>query len=437
MRKVILHIDFNSYFATVEQQANPRLRGRPIGVTGGDRTQRTVVGAASIEAKKFGVRTGMSLSEAQKLCPEIILVKGDSEKYLECTKRFLNILKNYTPFLEVFSIDEAFLEFRVSNKEFKIEEFIKIAEEIKSQISTKIGEWITCSIGISYNKTMAKLAGNLFKQTLKTDLPSDFQKLIYDSGIVVIPDQIIAEWVLDRVALTEICGIGYATKRHLNNMGVFDFKTLRQLSKKQLVAAFKSYGVTLWEMSRGIYSQELTPFYEKAEVKSIGHQHTINHDIDNETELKQLFLKLSEMISRRLRKKKLLGKTIHCFYRAGFDLRYFEMTNHKFYYEGMQATIRETNDGLDIFKSGWESFLKIWQKEKVRMVSLSISNLVPEKVQNISLLPEVERQRIITKSLDRINDRYGEFTLQRGILLTSYKMKRMPNSFLSDRRFKI
>src|SRR5687767_9054220 len=102
MQKTILHIDFNSYFATVEQQANPRLRGKPIGVTGGDRLTRTVLGAASVEAKKYGVKTGMQIWKARQLCPSLILVPGDSDKYLECTKRFLNILKDYSPYLEVF-----------------------------------------------------------------------------------------------------------------------------------------------------------------------------------------------------------------------------------------------------------------------------------------------------------------------------------------------
>src|SRR3989344_8419099 len=108
--RTILHIDFNSFFATVEQQANPRLRGKPIGVTGGDRMERTVIGAASIEAKHFGVKTGMHLYDAKRLCPEIILVRGDSDKYLEVTKKFLNIIKDYSPYVEVFSIDEVFIE---------------------------------------------------------------------------------------------------------------------------------------------------------------------------------------------------------------------------------------------------------------------------------------------------------------------------------------
>src|SRR5579864_2724263 len=94
MNRIILHIDFNSYFATVEQQANPRLRGKPIGVTGGDRMERTVLGAASIEAKERGVRGGMTIPEAKRICPEIILVRGDSDKYLSTTKKFISILKD-------------------------------------------------------------------------------------------------------------------------------------------------------------------------------------------------------------------------------------------------------------------------------------------------------------------------------------------------------
>src|SRR3990167_2393456 len=129
MNKTILHIDFNSYFATVEQQANPRLRGRPIGVTGGDRSERTVVGAASIEAKKFGVKTGMALWQARQLCPEIIFVTGDSDKYLETTKRFLNILKDYSPYVEVFSIDEVFLEVTGN----RLQGTVELAQKIKER----------------------------------------------------------------------------------------------------------------------------------------------------------------------------------------------------------------------------------------------------------------------------------------------------------------
>ncbi len=426
-----MHIDFNSYFASVEQQANPRLRGKPIGVTGGDRMKRTVLGTASIEAKRFGVKTGMQIWQAKKLCPQIILVPGDSDKYLEVTKRFLSILKDYSPYLEIFSIDECFLEIESSRKSLessrntldsRLLTLVTMAKEIKSRIRVEIGEWITCSIGISYNKLMAKLAGSLQKP----------------DGLVIIPNQKEAIKVLDRIELDEICGIGSRIKKRLNNLGVFNFSNLRKVPLKSLLASFKSYGQTLYSMARGIDYSPVTPFYEKGEVKSIGHRHTIDHDTNNQEEIKQILLKLSEMVARRLRAKRLVGKTIHCWYREAFTV-----SSHPggelsiFQGDSMQTTISCTNDGLEIFKAAWKIFYQIWNGEKIRMIGVSVSNLVSQTPQNLSFLPEIKRKEIITRALDKINDKYGEFTLQRGILLTSTKIRRKPNPFLSDRRFKL
>lgn len=406
--RYIMHIDFNSYFASVEQQANPRLRGKPIGVTGGDRVKRTVLGAASIEAKKFGVKTGMQIWEAKKLCPRIILVPGDSDKYLETTKRFLNILKDYSRFLEIFSIDECFLQ--IESKEPKA-----IAYEIKNRIKTEIGEWIRCSIGISYNKLMAKLAGSLQKP----------------DGLVVIENEEKAMKILDQVALDEICGIGPRIKKRLEHLGIFNFSQLRQAPFQSLLASFKSYGQFLYNASRGIDYSQVLPFYEKEEVKSVGHRHTIDHDTFDREEIKQLLLKLSEMVARRLRAKNLTGKTTHCWYREAFH------PGGGFTGNGMQSTILPTNDGLDIFKAAWKIFQQIWNQEKIRMIGISISDLKNKLPENLSFLPEVKRKEIIVSTLDKINDKYGEFTLQRGILLTSPKIRRRPNPFLSDRRFKL
>ncbi len=439
--RTIFHIDFNSYFATVEQQANPRLRGKPIGVTGGDRMSRTVIGAASVEAKKFGVKTGMSIPEALKFCPQIILVKGDSDKYLACTKRFLNILKDYSPFLEVFSIDECFLEMPVCHSGIlpknipftevqgdkgdlqgdSFRKFIGVAEEIKQRIREEVGEWISCSVGISYNKLMAKLAGSLYKP----------------DGLVVVEDPEAAMRVLDRVELDDVCGIGFRIKARLNNMGVRNFAQLRQVPLESLLASFKSYGQILYNMARGIDDSEITPFYEKEEVKSVGHRHTINHDTNDPEEIKQILLKLTELIARRLREKRLLGRTVVCFYRAAFDKNFFEATGHRFNGDGMQTTIELTQDGLDIFKAAWKVFEKIWDLEPIRMVGVSVSNLTPERPRTLSFLPEIKRREVITSALDKINNKYGEFTLQRGVLLNSVRVYRKPNPFLSDRRFKL
>lgn len=436
--RIILHIDFNSYFATVEQQANPRLRGKPIGVTGGDRTKRTVIGAASVEAKRFGVKTGMQIWEALQLCPQIILVAGDSDKYLECTKRFLNIVKDYSPYVEVFSIDEVFLELRIQNNELRI---LNIAKEIKSRIRSEIGEWITCSIGISYNKLMAKLAGSLIKP----------------DGLVVIKSEEQAMEVLDSVPLDEICGIGNRINKRLNKMGIFSFKSLRAVPKKLLLLEFKSYGNFLYDAARGIDNRPLIPFYQKGEVKSIGHRLTIDHDTNSEAEIKQIMLKLTELIARRLRSKALVGKTVSFWYRNALSfpvipssliknegsvknnsqiLRFAQNDRGYFSGGGMQTTIPYTQDGLKIFNASWKIFHQLWNKDRIRMVGVSISNLKSAEPKNLSFLDEDIRQEKIIKVLDIINNKYGEFTLKRGVLLGTTNIQRKANSFLADRRFK-
>ncbi len=391
--------------------------------------ERTVLGAVSVEAKAKGVRGGMTYADAKTLCPDIILVRGDSDKYLECTKRFLNILKGFSPYVEIFSIDEVFLELPASSLQLPVgddlfsnpKKLFSIGEQVKDQISKKVGEWVRCSIGVSYNKRMAKFAGSLVKP----------------DGLTIIADPQSSMMLLDQVGLDEICGIGSRTKRRLHSMGITSFADLRKVPLENLLASFKSYGKTLYDMARGLDETTIVPFYEKEEVKSVGHRHTLSKDTDQERDLQQHFLKLSEMVARRLREKNLVGKTIMVWYRAAFNREYQEETGQTFYGEGMQCTIAHSNDGLDIYKAAWKVFSSIWRGESARMVGVSVSGLRPLKPENLSLLPEVNRTKVIIKALDKINDRFGEFTLQRGVLLGSRKMKRMPNPFLSDRRFKI
>lgn len=418
--RTVLHIDMNSYFASVEQQANPRLRDKPIGITGGDRPTRTVLSTASVEAKRLGVKTGMQIWEAKRVCPQIIIIPGDSDKYLSCTTKFLNILKDYSPYLEIFSIDEAFLELQER-------EPAAVAREIKQRLKADLGEVVTCSIGISYNKLMAKLAGSLQKP----------------DGLVVIPNQKTAIEVLDTIELDGICGIGPRIKKRLFQMGVRDFKTLRRVPREFLLSSFKSYGDILYNMARGVDYSPVKPFYERGEVKSVGHRHTIDHDTDDPEEIKQILLKMSEMVALRLRDKKLAGKTIHCWYRSSFHLRgvSFNPSDHLGGVcpeAGMQKTsARFTGDGLEIFRSAWQVFQQIWHEEKIHMIGVSISGLKPVRPANICWLPEEKRREVILTALDKVNHKFGDFTLQRGVLLKSCPIKRKPNPFLSDRRFKL
>ena len=408
-----MHIDFNSYFASVEQQANPHLRGKPIGVTGGDkqslrlpdgslRIKRTVLGAASIEAKKFGVKTGMQIWEAKRLCPQIIIVPGNSDKYLTVTTKFINILKDYTPYLEVFSIDECFLQLVGGSSP------IIIAQIIKRRIRDEIGKFIKCSVGISYNKLMAKLAGSLQKP----------------DGLVVIENEKKAMEVLDKIPLDEICGIGFRIKRRLNNMGIFNFKSLRGVPLDILLLEFKSYGNFLYNASRGIDHTEVIPFFEKEEVKSISHRYTLECDTSDVEQIKQSLLKLTELIARNLRAKKLVGKTIYCWYRDSVIARSEATWQSGFTGNGMQSTIIYPQDGLEIFKAAWKIFWEIWNEREIRMIGISISNLKPITPQNLTLLPEGQKQEKIIQALDKINNKFGEFSLQRAILLNNSYQRR-------------
>ncbi|MCL5784158.1 MAG: DNA polymerase IV [Patescibacteria group bacterium] len=402
----------NSYFASVEQQANPGLQGKPVGVTGGDRLERTVLCTASIEAKKAGVKTGMQIWEAKKICPNLIIVCSDHEKYLSVTTKFLNIFKDYTPYLEIFSIDEVFLELRPPNDD--IESARKVAQEIKQRLKEKIGERITCSIGISYNKLLAKLAGSLQKP----------------DGLVVIRNQQEAIKILDKVSLDDICGIGVHIKKRLFNLGVTNFYQLRQVPKELLTASFKSYGETLYNFARGLDHTPIIPFYQKEEVKSIGHRHTLNCDTGDSFEIKQLIFKISEMVAKRLREKNLLGKTVHCWYRSAH-------LPGVFLGDGKQQSLGYfTCDGWEIFQKAWQIFFQIWDGGKIRMVGLSISNLQSADVVSLSLFVKESRRQAVCRAIDKLNNKFGDFTLQRATLLQSEDLRRKPNPFLSDRRFR-
>ena len=186
VQRTILHVDLNSFFATSEQQANPHLRGRPVGIL--KATGRICVIAASVEAKKYGVKTGMDVANAKSLCPQIILIPADFEKYEDITSRFINICKTYSPFCEVFSLDECFIEVTETEKFWG--GVLNIALEIKKGLRSEIGDYLTCSIGIAHNRLLAKLASSQIK-------PDGLFRITKDNMFKV----------LDKSDLVEVCGL--------------------------------------------------------------------------------------------------------------------------------------------------------------------------------------------------------------------------------------
>ena len=307
MKRIIFHIDMNSYFATCEQQANPHLRGKPVAVggdprafySGGSSRSSMMIVAASKEAKVLGVKSVMPSWEALRICPELIFVSGDHAKYKCITEEFLKIFESYSSLLEIFSIDEAFLD--VTDVMDRFGGVKEIAKGIKKRLREEVGDWMTCSVGIAENKLLAKLASGLQKP----------------DGLVMIDDKNKDE-ILNKIELTDFCGIGRRIETRLNNMGICTVKQLRKCCYQDLIKEFKSYGHKLYLMARGEDNSKVVPYWYLKDEKSMGHNFTLPKDIWKLEEIKAVILQLSERVGRRLRRGGFGGRCVSLVLRYSF-----------------------------------------------------------------------------------------------------------------------
>ncbi|MEK9201147.1 MAG: DNA polymerase IV, partial [Patescibacteria group bacterium] len=278
--KTILHVDMNSYFATVEQQANPRLRGKPVGII--KAPGRGCVIAASIEAKKYGVKTGMGVWDAQKLCPQIILVPSDMDKYFAVTTGLIKIISDYSPFVEVFSIDEAFIDVTDTIGLYPGGAF-EIALDIKSRVKKELGDWLKCSVGISHTKLLAKLGSEMQKP---------------DGLTWLTPENYLTE--TDGIAVEEVCGIGAARTRYLHNKGLYTLGQARAVKN------------LLPEVEDLVYlrlNDDLSLIEDLDPAKSVSRTFTTFAALSAKREVLSLVRNLIEEACSKLREMKMVGRT--------------------------------------------------------------------------------------------------------------------------------
>ena len=383
-KRVILHIDMNAFFASVEQQANPALQGKPIAVIGS--AKRTVITTCSYEARAHGVKTGMNVWQARQKCPHIILVIGDNRKYTWTSAQIVKIFLDFTPLVEVFSIDEAFLDVTGSLSIFGSAE--RIAYLIKTRIRHAFG--ITCSIGIAPNKLLAKLA-------------SEMQK---PDGLTVIEPDKVAE-VLERIPAKDLCGVGGKTARQLALYGIATCGDLGRFPVSVLRKKFGIVGEQLSRMGRGIDDSPVIPVAESDPVKSVGHSMTLERDIEERKEILKYLLQLSEMVGRRARRYNVWGKTVTV------SIRYADFDT----WAGKQETLRHyINRSEDIYRAAVAILDSIVLVQPVRLLGVRISNLRYEGNQ-LPLFPEERRKALMAGAMDEVNDRYGDFTVTFGSLL--------------------
>ena len=380
--RTILHLDMNAFFASVEQQSNPALKGKPIGIIG---SGRTVVTTASYEARAFGVKTGMTVWQARQKCHQIILVQANNRKYTWVSSRIMTILREYTPMVEVFSIDEAFLDLTGSLALFGPAE--RIAYHLKSRIRQDFG--LTCSIGIAPNKLLAKLA-------------SEMQK---PDGLTIIPPENVAR-VMEHTPVQELCGIGAKLQAQLQLLGI---STCGELGRYPLPILRRKFGVIgerLSQMGRGIDNAPVVPDEEAEEVKSVGHGSTFDQDISDRDELSQRLMMLCEMVGRRARRYRVAGRTVH------LTVRYTDFTT----FGRQQSRLVHTNSSEDIYREALAILDSFTLIQPVRLLAVRITNLCYQAEQ-LPIFPQDLKKQLAIGAMDRVNDRFGDFTLTPATLL--------------------
>jgi len=383
-QRVIMHIDMNAFFASVEQQANPELRGKPIAVVGG--SGRTVITTSSYEARAKGVKTGMAVWEGKRTCPELIIVVGDNRKYTHTSTKINEIFRDYTPEVEAFSIDESWLDVTHSLGIFG--SAVNIAYLIKARIRHSFG--ITCSIGIAPNKLLAKLA-------------SDMQKP--DGLTVITPDDVAR--VMERLPVGDLCGIGKRTAYQLKVMNINTCGELGRCDEGRLTRKFGIVGRRLKQMGQGFDNSPVVQYGEEDEVKSVGHSSTLERDIDDPVEIRRFLLQLSEMVGSRARRYNVSGKTVHLY------VRYADF----FSSWGKQTTLKSyINLSDEIYKTAMSILDTVELEQPVRLLGVSLSNL-KHQADQLPLFEDERKKLFATQAMDRVNERFGSRVVTFGSLL--------------------
>ena len=380
MEATFFHVDMDAFFVSVEELFDPSLKGKAV-VVGGKPDQRGVVSAASYAARKFGVHSAMPLRTAYKLCPAAIFVDGHMDRYRDYSKRVFDVLRSFTPRVDMASIDEAYLD--VTGTERLHGPPLRAAHRLHKRMAEATG--LNCSIGISRSRMVAKVASDQAKP----------------NGVLwIVPGTETA--FLAPLDVRKIPGVGKVTEKRLHECGVRLVRDLAAMDEKFLGARFGKWGLALAGKARGLdagawFDGEVGA---EREAKSLSHEHTFNEDTADRARLEATLARLSEMVGRRLREHGLFARTVQ------LKLRESDFTTHTRAVSLDHATQIDT----EIFAAARALFGKTWKRgSTVRLLGVQTSSFEAHEGQT-NLLGEdkTERWRKALTAMDRLRDKYGD-----------------------------
>jgi DNA polymerase-4 len=382
--RVVFHADMDSFFASVEVATRPELRGKPV-IVGGRPDGRSVVSSPSYEARKFGVHSAMPTAEAKRLCPHGIFLPVDGKKYGDYSKRIHQLLIEFTPEVEPFSIDEAFLELPFSWRQR--EEIRQAGESIRGTIRKRFN--LAATIGAGPNKMIAKLASKAGKP----------------DGFKIIPPEKVDEFLL-YLPVGKLWGVGERTRASLHRLGLYQVSDIRRLPMERLNRLFGSWGQSLYNMAWGIDDSPLHPWYEDHDAKSVGHEETFGKDISDPERILAHLMELSERVAMRLRRKN---------YQAGLITVKRKLPSMKLQTRA-QMLAWPTQLEKDIFDAAKKALCKFPKPyQAIRLLGVSAGKIVTEENDREPLLmqPLLEGEQELTKTMDRMRAKYGKEIIHR------------------------
>ena len=397
---VIAHVDMDAFFVSVEELFDPSLKGKPV-VVGGQRDERGVVAAASYAARKFGVHSAMPLRTAAKLCPQAIFVDGHMDRYVAMSHRVRELLLQFSPVVEMASIDEAYLD--LTGTERLHGPPLQAAHALHQQMKRDLG--LNCSIGVAGSRLAAKMTSDLAKP----------------NGVLCVQPGAEAA-LLAPLPVRRIPGVGKVMEKSLHDLGVFTVGQLAARGERDLESHFGKWGTALAGKARGEdaggwFDEELGA---DGAPKSIGHEHTFSRDPADAAQLESALARLTEMTARRLREHGFHARTVH------LKFRYTDFTTFT------RAHTLDRPSDLDtvLFEAVRALFRANWRRgHALRLVGVRVTGLLdaPPDAGQLALLDSGNQQRWkqALEAADRLRDRFGESAVGMASAMKSHIRERV------------